>query len=539
MIHKSTQYLRAEEDLRFQKSLLESLSEAALDGILSVSTQGKILSFNRRFVQMWGIPSEVIASRSHEAALRSVLDQVTNPEGFMRQVEYLYANPREVSQEEVQLKDGRTFDRYSAPITRGEGGPSYGRVWFFRDVTDRKRAEKKKAELEEHFRQSQKMEAVGRLAGGVAHDFNNLLTAILGYSDVILARAGLDPASRMELMEVKRAGERAAQLTRQLLAFSRRQPIRPKILDLNEVARGIESMLRRLIPEAIRVELAPQLEDMWIKADPGQVDQVILNLSINARDAMPKGGLLRIGTNLIEVGPEFVRRHPGSAAGRYVVLSVSDTGIGIPKETLAHLFEPYFTTKEIGKGTGLGLATVYGITKQSGGFLTVASDPGKGTTFRVYLPRVEERPQAPNDSQVVATISGTERILLVEDDAAVRGFVAQGLKAHGYVVSVAECPEEAIRIWKSLGGNLDLLLTDVVMPGKSGRELARELMASQHNLGVVYMSGYTEDVALREGRIEPGAGFIAKPFVIADLLVRIRKTLAKVEARDTGRARKS
>jgi two-component system cell cycle sensor histidine kinase/response regulator CckA len=390
-----------------------------------------------------------------------------------------------------------------------------------RDVSEGRR-------LEEGLRQSQKMEALGRLAGGVAHDFNNLLTAILGYSDMLLGRVG--PDLRKEVSEVKQAGERAAQLTRQLLAFSRRQVIRPRVLDLNEVARAIEGMLRRLIPEAIRVELAPGTGQLWVKADAGQIDQVILNLALNARDAMPRGGLLRISTTLTQVEPDFVDRHPGSAIGSYVVLSVSDTGVGISKETLAHLFEPFFTTKDVGKGTGLGLATVYGITKQSGGFLTVASEPGKGTTFRIYLPCVQDRPKAQSESQVVAIFSGTERILLVEDDAAVRGFVAQGLRLHGYTVSVAATPEEALRCLEPAGVSPELLLTDIVMPGMSGRDLARELRERHPGIRVVYMSGYTEDVALQEGRIEPGAGFIAKPFVMIDLLARIRKTLARMSA---------
>ena len=493
----------------------DRLVEYAADAFFIYDLGGRFLGVNRSACESLGYTREELLGRSV-----AEVDTAYEAVEFLHRHSGMVLGAPSTAQGIHRRKDGTAFPVEIRVSLFAEGQrPLFLAV--ARDVSEHRR-------FGEELRQAQKMEALGRLAGGVAHDFNNLLTAILGYSDMLLGRVG--PDLRREVSEVKQAGERAAQLTRQLLAFSRRQVIRPRVLDLNEVAGAIEGMLRRLIPEAIRVELAPGAGEMWVKADPGQIDQVILNLALNARDAMPMGGLLRIATSLDEVGPEFVGRHPGSARGRYVILSVSDTGVGISKETLAHLFEPFFTTKDVGKGTGLGLATVYGITKQSGGFLTVASEPGKGATFRIYLPCVQDRPQAQTDSQVIAIFSGTERILLVEDDAAVRGFVAQGLKSHGYAVSEAATPDQALRFPEQGNPGPELLLTDIVMPGMSGRELARQLRARYPRIGVVYMSGYTEDVALQEGRIEPGAGFIAKPFVMIDLLSRIRKTLARVEA---------
>lgn len=493
----------------------DRLVEYAADAFFIYDLGGRFLAVNQRACEGLGYTREELLGRSV-----ADIDQAHDAVEFLNRHGGMAIGIPSTGQGVHRRKDGTTFPVETRVSLFAEGQrPLF--LAIARDVSERRT-------FEEGLRQSQKMEALGRLAGGVAHDFNNLLTAILGYSDMLLGRVA--PDLRKDVSEVKQAGERAAQLTRQLLAFSRRQVIRPRVLDLNEVARAIEGMLRRLIPETIHMELALGAGEMWAKADSGQIDQVILNLAVNARDAMPMGGLLRIATSLAEVGPEFVGRHPGSAIESYVVLSVSDTGVGISKETLAHLFEPFFTTKDVGKGTGLGLATVYGITKQSGGFLTVASEPGKGTTFRIYLPCVQDRPQAQTDSQVVAIFSGSERILLVEDDAAVRGFVAQGLRLHGYTVTEAASPEEALRASEPANQSPELLLTDMVMPGMSGRELARALRARHPRIGVVYMSGYTEDVALREGVIEPGAGFIAKPFVMIDLLARIRKTLARVLA---------
>jgi PAS domain S-box-containing protein len=489
------------------------LAEHAGDAFFVHDLQGRFLDANQIACESLGYSRVEILARS----VGDVEIHYNRVEFQKRWKDMVVGKPSTV-QGDHRRKDGTTFPVEVRVSLFAEGTrPLF--LSIVRELTERRR-------LDEELRQSQKMEALGRLAGGVAHDFNNLLTAILGYSDVILGRVGSDCPFRSELSEVKRAGERAAQLTRQLLAFSRRQPTRPQVLELNSVVTGIEEMLRRLIPESIRVEFALVPGDLCVRVDPGQIDQVIMNLALNARDAMTCGGLLRVSTSVVEVSPDFVIKHPGSTPGRYAVLSVADTGVGIPKEQLTHLFEPFFTTKAVGKGTGLGLATVYGITKQSSGFLTVASEPGKGSTFKVYLPFVPERPQAPSESQIIEVLGGTERILLAEDDPGVRKFLGRSLRAYGYVVTEAASPEEALLHAEREGSPVDLLLTDMVMPGMSGRELAQKLQIRFPGLAVVYMSGYTEDVAIGEGRIEAGAGFIAKPFVIADVLSRIRKTLA-------------
>jgi two-component system, cell cycle sensor histidine kinase and response regulator CckA len=510
----------AEEALRFQKSLLEAQTEAAQDGILVVSREGKIISHNKRLVALWGIPADVLASGSERAILNVVLSKLAHPKEFLARARDLQNRPNDVSSEEVILSDGRVFDHYTAPV-RAAGRGFYGRVWFFRDVTGRKR-------LESQLRQGQKMEAIGRLAGGVAHDFNNLLTAILGYSDVLAVKLAGNEGLLADLAEIKQSGERAASLTSQLLAFSRQQTVQPKVLDLNRVVGKIEKMLRRMIGEDVdlRTNLAPSLGS--VRADAVQLDQVLMNLAVNARDAMPRGGRLTIETGDVVLDDAFVREHPGSAKGPHAHLRVTDTGAGMPKEVLAHCFEPFFTTKELGKGTGLGLATVYGIVKQNGGYVGVRSEPGQGTSFDIYLPRVDEAPVRSGETVMLPCILGTERILLVEDEAVVRKLVRTTLKASGYAVSEAASGEEALRIVKDQSAPFDLLITDMVMPGMGGRDLARKIREQWPDVPVLYMSGYTEDAAFRQGGLESGAVLLRKPFSPNDILVKVRKILRPV-----------
>jgi len=397
---------------------------------------------------------------------------------------------------------------------------------------ERARTEGVLRETEAQLRQAQKMEAVGRLAGGMAHDFNNLLTVIRGYSELFLGRLGPTDAMRKDMEEVKKAADRASGLTRQLLAFSRRQFIAAKVLDLNALVANMNGMLRRLIGEDI-VELSAELDASIgaIKADPGQVEQVIMNLVVNARDAMPKGGRLTIETRNVTIGGEVRLDAVGVAPGSYVLLAIHDTGQGMDAETRSHLFEPFFTTKEKGKGTGLGLSTVYGIVKQSGGSITVESAPGRGTTFRIYFPRIEQ--EVPGSTGAVEAIDparGRETILLVEDEPAVRGLVQETLRLHGYTVLEARHGIEALLSSAKYVGPIHLLLTDVVMPQMSGPEVAEKILTVRPDIKVLYMSGYPDHPVFEQGGVSRQTGFLPKPFSPPALAQKVREVLDGVKA---------
>jgi nitrogen-specific signal transduction histidine kinase/CheY-like chemotaxis protein len=380
--------------------------------------------------------------------------------------------------------------------------------------------------LEDQFRQAQKMEAVGRLAGGVAHDFNNLLTAIMGYSDLLLMRLdGPDPM-RKNVEEIKKAGERAASLTRQLLAFSRRQVLQPQVMDLNTVVSGMEKLVRRLIGEDIDLRLRLQSPLGSVKADPGQIEQVILNLVINSRDAMPHGGKLTIETRSVVLQEEYIWKDPGAKPGAYVVLEVRDTGTGMSTEVQSHLFEPFFTTKEKGKGTGLGLSTVYGIVKQSNGIISAYSEEGQGTIFKVYLPLVDVLvANATPPAEPEKWVAGSETILLVEDEQAIRGLMQAVLRMKGYTVLEASDGQEALGMFKGNGDHIDLVITDVVMPRMSGRELASRIVADQPGTKVLYVSGYSEEAVLYQGNFQQGTAFLQKPFTPDSLTRKVREML--------------
>jgi signal transduction histidine kinase/ActR/RegA family two-component response regulator len=380
--------------------------------------------------------------------------------------------------------------------------------------------------LEQQLLHSQKMEAVGRLAGGIAHDFNNLLGVIIGYSELMLSQIKTgDPAQKYNL-EIRKAADRAAGLTRQLLAFSRKQVLEPKVLDLNTIVTEVEKLLHRLIGEDIElvVSLAPELQR--VKADPGQIEQVIMNLAVNARDAMPKGGKLFMKTSNVVFDDAFVEQHLGSTAGRYAMLTISDTGAGMDAETRLRIFEPFFTTKERGKGTGLGLATVYGIVKQSGGYITVYSEPGHGSTFKIWLPAVDDIVVAPiTDGRVQETLAGNETILVAEDADQLRELVRGLLEISGYKVLEARSPEEAIDVVRGTQGKIHLLLTDVVMPGMSGLDLADRFMSLSPETKVLFMSGYADDVISGRGIPETDANLLQKPFTRQSLLRKVRESL--------------
>ena len=387
------------------------------------------------------------------------------------------------------------------------------------DITDRK-------QLENQLQQARRMEAVGRLAGGIAHDFNNLLTIIRGYTELALLRPGIQPEMRTDVMQIENAAERASILVRQLLAFSRKQVLQPKVLDLNGIVLGLEKLLGRLMGENIQMVTRCAADVGSVKADPAQVEQVIMNLVVNARDAMPTGGRLTVETLNVELDSTYARDHATVKPGPYVMLAVSDTGIGMSPETVAHIFEPFYTTKDSGKGTGLGLSTVYGIVKQSGGYIWVYSEPGQGTTFKVYLPRVEEKVEAkPEAAKVPAAKTGSETILLVEDEEAVRELAAMILQAKGYTILAAQGWQEAERLRGKHRGEIHLLLTDLMMPGMSGRELARRITEQHPRTRVLYMSGYTDNVLAQGGVLEEGVAFLQKPFTPALLAQRVREVL--------------
>ncbi len=494
-------------------SLLRATLESTADGILVVEREGRIVTSNRQFAVMWRIPPEVLASRDDERAIAFVLDQLRDPEQFLSKVRELYATPEAESFDVLEFKDGRLFERYSRP--QWVEGRAAGRVWSFRDVTERKR-------LQEELLQAQKLEAVGRLAGGVAHDFNNLLTTILGYSDLLLRGRPDDAELQEDVGEIRKASERAASLTRQLLAFSRKQVIEPRVLDLNALVAESSRMLRRLIGEDIELStvFAPDLPS--VRADPVQIEQVIVNLAVNSRDAMPDGGRLAISTSLRRID-EGEARPDGLAPGGYVALTVSDTGSGMDASTRERVFEPFFTTKEKGKGTGLGLSTAYGIVKQSGGDIRVTSAQRAGSTFEILLPAVHEKASDEPPSAVVgrAALPRSATVLLAEDEDGLRALNGRVLEAHGYRVLAASNAAEALSLAERQPAPPDLLVTDMVMPGASGRELARRLRDRHPELKVLYVSGYPGDAS-----VEDDTSFLQKPFTPEGLSEKVAELLA-------------
>ena len=394
-------------------------------------------------------------------------------------------------------------------------------------ITERKRAEQEMAFLQEQLRQSQKIEAIGRLAGGIAHDFNNLLTVIQGNAQLSLMDLQEGDPLRKNIDEIKRASERAAELTRQLLAFSRKQVMEMRILALNQVLQRLDKMLRRMIGEDIELETIPSESLGTVKADPGQMEQVVINLAVNARDAMPEGGKLTIETANVELDEEYALSHVAVTPGRYVMLSLSDTGVGITPEVKEKIFEPFFTTKGVGKGTGLGLSTVYGIVKQSGGNIWVYSEPGQGTAFKIYFPRVDEPVEELREEVVKEVVRGDETILVVEDEETVRKLAVRVLKRQGYKILEASEGGRALLLCEEFKDRIHLILTDVVMPGISGRKLVDRLKEIHPEMKVLYMSGYTDNAILHHGILEEGTNFIQKPFSMDGLARKVREVLDK------------
>jgi PAS domain S-box-containing protein len=432
----------------------------------------------------------------------------------------LDSGERQHVDEEFQHADGELghFELNVTPVPEGL-------VVLSIDQTDRRRAEMRRDSLEQQLRQAQKLEAIGRLAGGVAHDFNNLLSIILGYGEDLLADLDQDSPLREDLQEIQTAANRAAQLTRQLLLFSRQQVVEPKVLDLNEVLTGMSRLLARALGEQLELVFLPAADLGHIRADRGSIEQVVMNLAVNARDAMPNGGRLTIETANVTVDEDFVRQHFGATPGRYVFLGVTDTGIGMDAETRRHIFEPFFSTKERGKGTGLGLSTVLGIVQQAGGGIWAYSEPGHGSTFKIYLPRVDAAVDTGTSEQPPVDSSGTETLLLVEDEQAVREVARRILERHGYQVLTAQSPSDALLLGETHPGTIHLLLTDVVMPRMTGTMLAQRLLAQRPGIKVLYMSGYTDGSIAAQGVLEEGAAFVQKPFTSELLARKVRSAL--------------
>jgi two-component system, cell cycle sensor histidine kinase and response regulator CckA len=510
-----TERKRAEAALAQQKEILQTIFDHVPAMICFVDAAGQFQWVNRTWRERLGWSLEEMAERDMMAEFYPDTRQREQMLELMRVADSQWSDCR------TRMRSGETVDTAWAYVRLSDGTT----IGIGQDVSERKEAERALRMSEAQLRQSQKMEAIGRLAGGVAHDFNNLLTSILGHTELMLGDLPPEHPLREDLGEVRHAAERAADLTSQLLAFSRKQVIEPRILDLNAIIGRIAGMLRRLIGE--HIELATILESTLgrVLADPGQIEQVIVNLVVNARDAMPDGGRLRIETANVVLDSAFANEHAGAVSGPHVMLAVSDEGLGIDPEIQAHIFEPFFTTKDKAKGTGLGLATVYGIVKQSGGYVAVESSPGRGTSMRVYLPLTVAMPLPAAAAPEERNTDGTETILLVEDEDGVRGLTRRILAYAGYTVLVARDADEALRISAQHDEPVELLLTDVIMSGLSGPRLAETLLALRPSLGVLYMSGYNEDTIVRQGVLRQGVAYLQKPFTPAALKRRVREVL--------------
>jgi len=508
------------EELAHSLSLLNATLESTPYGFVAVDLAGRIVTWNSRFEAMWHFPPDVLGSRDNRAWRTHASTQMKDPEAFLRRSELLLTEPEAEQFDIVELKDGRTFERHAFP--QRVGGECVGTVVNWRDITERRR-------LEADLRHSQKMEAVGTLAAGIAHDFNNLLTAIIGYTE--LAESTLPPNApeHDDLAQIRSAGERAAKLTRQLLTFARRQHMDARSVHLGGVVLQLDRLLRRLLGEHIEI-VTHVADDLWsLRADAGQMEQIVMNLAINARDAMPSGGRLGLSVQnaCIEPGGDSYQTVP---PGEYVVLTVSDTGVGMTPEVLEHAFDPFYTTKDPGRGTGLGLATVYGIVQQHGGHILAESAPETGTTFEILFPRAGVTPADPPPAAAPDSDRTGHTILLVEDDVMVRRLTTRTLQHLGYGVIESEAPADAIAVAADPTQRIDLLLSDVMMPLMSGTEVAARSRGIRPTLPVLLMSGYTEQsVGDLVGR-KHGYRFLSKPFTSAQLNEQVR---AALEAPDT------
>ncbi|MEO6197841.1 MAG: PAS domain S-box protein [Dehalococcoidia bacterium] len=517
---------KAHAALQESEARVRTVLESSPDAIIGMDETGTITDWNPRAETMFGWSRDEALGRSLAETIIPPDQREAHRSGLRRFTE---TSEGPMLHRRVETtgwrQDGTEFpvELSIVPLKEGAVDRFYG---FIVDISERRAAEVKLRKTEEQLRQAQKMEAVGQLAGGVAHDFNNLLTVITGYTELLMSNLPAGAPTLADLQEIRTAAERASWLTRQLLAFSRRQILAPKVLDLNVLIGNFEKMLCRLVGEDIvlKTELAPTLAR--IKADPGLIEQIVMNLAVNARDAMPTGGRLAIETDTVLLDESYSKKSVEVPPGRYVLLAVSDTGCGMDAETQKRIFEPFFTTKEVGKGTGLGLSTVYGIVKQSNGFIWVYSKPGLGTTFKIYLPTVDEEvPAAKTESRPVQQRIGVETILLVEDAAAIRALTKKVLELNGYTVLAAANLDEALKMAEARDWAIHLLLTDVVMPGGSGPDVADRLTERCPDLKILYMSGYTGTAMAHQGILASGSPLLQKPYSPDALLQKVREVI--------------
>jgi len=513
LAHDVTEKKKAERELRETNDTLQTLIQASPLAIVTTDIDGTVSEWNVAAERMFGWFAGDVLGRPIPIV------PVEQLEDDMRRLTLSGEHAFTGYETRCARKDGTLVDVYvSTAVLRGIGG-AQGTVWVMADVTERRL-------VEEQLRQAQKMDAVGQLAGGVAHDFNNLLTVITSYGQFLLNALPEQDPRRSDAQQITQAAARAASLTRQLLAFSRRQVLQPQVLDLNEVIGDMERLLRRVISEDISLVTQFGSGIGAVRADRGQIEQVVMNLVVNARDAMPSGGVLAISTRVIHLDAAYARRHAGVNAGRHVVFSVRDTGVGMDAATQQRIFEPFFTTKPKGKGTGLGLSTVYGIVRQSGGHVDVRSAPGRGTAFDIILPQVAAPVPARAELSIgTALPRGTETVLVVEDEEAVRLIVRRVLEAQGYAILEARDGNDAMRVAAQRGDAIDLVLSDVIMPGMGGRELARSLATTRPGLPILFMSGYNEEGELAGTGGDLGDGVLAKPFTAETLARQVREAL--------------
>ncbi|HEY6837299.1 MAG TPA: ATP-binding protein [Geobacteraceae bacterium] len=509
-----TEREKADQEMKEALSLLAATLEATADGIFVRDPAGRIVICNRKFATMWRLPETILATQNDRQLRLFVLDQLKDPDRFLEITEASYAHGDSESCDIIEFKDGRVFERVSKPQVVGE--IVVGRVISYRDITERR-------SLESQLRQSQKLEAIGTLAGGIAHDFNNLLTAIVGYATLMQMRMEEENPLRHQVNQILAATDRAAALTKSLLAYSRRQVSDPAPVDLNAIIREIEALLLRLLPANIvcRQELADV--PLTILADAGQLEQALMNLTVNARDAMPSGGELVVSTEEFSMNAAYIAIHGYGKPGRYALLSVTDSGSGMDEDTRERIFEPFFTTKETGKGTGLGLAMVYNIVKQHGGFISVASEPGTGTTFRIYLPLMETAVRLAESRDTRPVAEGSETILVMEDDEPVRQLLRDVLESNGYAVIEAVDGVDGVEKFARHKDEIHLVLTDIMMPHKSGCAAYEEIRSMGTDVRTIFMTGYS--AALRETIVGQGDMVLTKPVLPKALLAKVRAVL--------------